>query len=120
MRPWIVYSLLRFGIFAAVFALLVTFLPLPLESIGVGGFIVYVVAAAGAALISFAVSYIFFGRLRAAVAADVAERRERAKRGEVDEDTAEEDALIEGAHGPDGDGPDGDGDVAAAPPGGSR
>ena len=60
MRPWIVYSLLRFGIFAAVFALLVTFLPLPLESIGVGGFIVYVVAAAGAALISFAVSYIFF------------------------------------------------------------
>ena len=67
-----------------------------MSDIGVGGFIVYVVAAAGAALISFAVSYIFFGRLRAAVAADVAERRERAKRGEVDDDTAEEDALLEG------------------------
>ncbi len=96
MRPWIVYSLLRFGIFAAVFALLATYLRLPLESTGINGFPVFLIAGLGAALISFAVSYIFFGRLREAVAVDVAERRARAQRGEVDDDTAEEDALLDG------------------------
>lgn len=94
MRPWIVYSLLRLGIFAAVYALLVTFLRLPLESLGIAGFPIYAIAALGAALISFAVSYIFFGKLRHQVAADIAERRERARRGEIDDDSAAEDAAL--------------------------
>jgi membrane protein implicated in regulation of membrane protease activity len=96
VRPWIVYSLLRLGVFAAVFALLATYLRLPLESMGIAGFPMYLLAALVAALISFAVSYIFFARLRHAVAADLADRRERARRGEVDDDTAEEDALLDG------------------------
>lgn len=96
MRPWIVYSLLRLGIFAALFALLAVFLRLPLQSMGIAGFAHYMIAALAAALISLAISYIFFAKLRAAVATDIAERRARAARGEVDDDTAEEDALLDG------------------------
>lgn len=96
MRPWIVYSLLRFGIFAALFALLAVFLRLPLQSMGIAGFAHYMIAALAAALISLATSYIFFAKLRAAVTSDIAERRARANRGEVDDDTAEEDALLDG------------------------
>jgi heme exporter protein D len=96
VRPWIVYSLLRFGIFAALFALLAVFLRLPLQSMGIAGFAHYMIAALAAALISLATSYIFFAKLRAAVASDIAERRARANRGEVDDDTAKEDALLDG------------------------
>jgi len=96
VRPWIVYSLLRLGIFAALFTLLVIFLRLPLQSMGIAGFAHYMIAALTAALISLAISYIFFAKLRAAVAADIAERRERAARGEVDDDSAAEDAALEG------------------------
>ncbi|EAR24665.1 hypothetical protein A20C1_11321 [marine actinobacterium PHSC20C1] len=63
MKPWILYSLLRLGIFAAVFALLmVTQLD-------------WLLSAVIAAVVGFAISYIFFGKLRDAVALDIATRR---------------------------------------------
>ncbi|KQV25714.1 MULTISPECIES: DUF4229 domain-containing protein [unclassified Microcella] len=90
MNPWIQYSLVRLGIFGAAFALLFLVLPAPLESIGVVGFAVIVIAAVIAAVVALTVSYIFFGRLRDAVAADLAERRAKPA---VDPDAAAEDAA---------------------------
>lgn len=64
MKPWVTYSLLRLGLFAAVFALLML---LNVE---------WWLSAILAAIIGLCVSYIFFGRLRDAVALDIAKRRE--------------------------------------------
>lgn len=90
MSPWILYTLLRLGIFAAAFAVLSLVMPAPLESIGIVGFAAIVIAAVVAAIIALTVSYIFFGRLRDAVALDLAARRERPP---VDPDAEVEDAL---------------------------
>lgn len=94
MNPWIQYSLLRLGVLAAAFAALFLLLPAPLESIGITGLAVIVIAAVLATVIALAVSYIFFGRLREAVAADLAERR---RRPIADADAAAEDAQAEDA-----------------------
>ena len=64
VKPWVTYSLLRLGLFAAVLALLLL--------LNVEWWIAAIVAAA----IGLCVSYIFFGRLRDAVALDIAKRRE--------------------------------------------
>lgn len=92
MRPWISYTLWRVGIFAVAFAVLYSALRLPLESLGIAGYSVPAIAALFAALISLTVSYIFLGRMREAVAKDIADRR--ARRHEADVDSAEEDALL--------------------------
>jgi hypothetical protein len=64
VKPWVTYSLLRLGLFAAIFALLML---LNVE---------WWLSAILAAVIGLCVSYIFFGRLRDAVALDIAKRRE--------------------------------------------
>lgn len=97
MSPWIQYSLLRLGLFGAVFAALYLLLPAPLASIGVTGFAVVVIAALVAAVIALTVSYIFFARLRDAVALDLAERR---RAPSTDLDAAAEDVVADsGAEG---------------------
>lgn len=63
MRPWIAYSLLRVGLFAAIFAVLFV---LGLE---------WWLAALIAAALGFCVAYIFFRRLRERVAVDFAAAR---------------------------------------------
>ena len=63
MKPWIIYSLLRFGIFAAVFTVLMV--------AGVDWWLSALIAAT----LGFAISYIFFSKLRDAVALDVVARR---------------------------------------------
>jgi Protein of unknown function (DUF4229) len=63
VKPWVQYSLVRIAIFAvALFVLLF---------LGVQP----VLAAIVAAVIGLCISYIFFGKLRNAVAADLAARR---------------------------------------------
>ncbi len=94
MNPWIQYSLVRLGIFGAAFAVLYLLLPAPLESIGVVGLAVIVIAAVVAAVIALTVSYIFFGALRDRVAIDLAERR---RKPVADPDAAAEDAAAEDA-----------------------
>ena len=94
VNPWIQYSLVRLGIFGAAFAVLYLVLPAPLESIGVVGFAVVAIAAVIAAVVALTVSYIFFGRLRDAVAVDLAERRTKPV---GDPDAAAEDAAAEDA-----------------------
>lgn len=94
MNPWIQYSLVRLGIFGAAFVALYLLLPAPLESIGVVGFAVVVIAAVIAAVIALTVSYIFFGALRDRVAVDLAERR---RKPIDDPDAAAEDAAAEDA-----------------------
>ncbi|TAL42551.1 MAG: DUF4229 domain-containing protein [Salinibacterium sp.] len=79
MKPWIAYSLVRLGLFAALFALF-AYLGAQL-----------ILAAVLAAIISFCISYIFFSRLRDAVALDVAQRRSRG--ATVDADAEAEDRL---------------------------
>ena len=64
MKPWIAYSLLRLGVFAAAFTLLMIADTEPW------------LAAVIATVLGFAVSYVFFGKLRDAVALDFAARRE--------------------------------------------
>jgi ABC-type bacteriocin/lantibiotic exporter with double-glycine peptidase domain len=78
VKPWVAYSLLRVGIFALVFAVLL------LASAP------WWLAAIIAAVIGFTVSYIFFGRLRDAVARDIVARRARPA---ADSDTAAEDVA---------------------------
>ena len=63
MKPWITYSLVRIGMFAAVLAILVLLGVIPW------------LAAIVAAIISLCVSYLFFGKLRERVAVDLHERR---------------------------------------------
>jgi len=88
VRTWILYSVIRLGIFAAVFALLLWLL----------GALLWWLAAVCAALIALSISYIALGRLRARMTADLAaraEQRRSAKR--VDPDADAEDAESEDA-----------------------
>lgn len=77
MSPWILYSLVRLGLFAATFAIL---LVLEFD---------WWWAAIVASIIALTISYIFFGRLRDAVAADLHARRTQPA---GDPDAAAEDA----------------------------
>ncbi|MGV8876589.1 MAG: DUF4229 domain-containing protein [Rhodoglobus sp.] len=80
MKPWIQYSLVRVGIFAAVFTLLMV----------VQGD--WLISAIIAAIVGFAISYIFFGKLRNAVALDIVARRS-ARSHDPDRDA--EDAAVD-------------------------
>jgi len=83
VRSWVVYSLVRIGIFAAVFALLYWLLPPEL----------WWLSAICAALIALSLSYIFLAGLRARVTADLAARSERRRAGRsADPDAAAEDS----------------------------
>lgn len=82
MSPWIQYSLLRLGLFGVTLGLL---LAIQLD---------WWWAAIVATIVSMTVSYIFFGKLRDAVALDLAARRAKPA---VDPDAAAEDAAAEDA-----------------------
>jgi hypothetical protein len=75
---WLLYTLLRLGLFAGVFAALMALGQL------------WWVSAIFAMLISFAVSYLFFRDTRDALAADLQQRRTR---GDVDPDADAENAA---------------------------
>lgn len=73
VRAWVLYSLIRLGLFAVVFALL---------------YLVAVpwwLAAILAAVIGFCIAYIFFRPLRDRMALELAEARERSSRRSADE-----------------------------------
>lgn len=77
VKPWVAYSLVRLGVLAVVFtALMLAEIPWWLSAII-------------ATVVGLCVGYIFFGKLRDAVALDVAERRNRPAN---DADAAAEDA----------------------------
>ncbi len=78
MRPWIAYTLLRVGLFAAFFAVLFV--------LGLEWWLAAIIAAA----LGFCVTYIFFRRLRERVAIDLASARASTdkRRDEVVEDDA--------------------------------
>ncbi len=80
MRPWISYTLLRIGLFALVFVILML--------VGVEPWVAALLAAA----IGFCVSYIFFRPLRQEVADELAEARapRRARDGAVSDEDAED------------------------------
>lgn len=80
MNPWVVYSLVRLGLFGAAFGVLQL-----LE-------LYWLWAAILATVVSMAISYIAFAGLRDRVAQDLAARRAR---GPVDPDAADEDALAD-------------------------
>lgn len=77
MKPWIAYTLVRVGVFAVVFAALMLFQ------------VTWWLSAVIAAVVGLCIAYIFFGRLRDAVALDIAERRAKPA---GDADSAAEDA----------------------------
>ena len=76
---WVRYSVLRFGLFALLFAALMLLN------------VVWWVAALFATVIAFAVSYIFLSRQREDLAADV--RKRMIKKAPVDSDAESEDAA---------------------------
>jgi hypothetical protein len=78
MKPWLVYSLIRFGLFAGAFAVLL-----------VTG-VQWLLAAVLAATIAFCVSYIFFRGQRDAMTSEMAHQRQSPSK---DEDAEAEDAL---------------------------
>lgn len=82
MPPWVSYSLIRFGLFAIVFAgLLLIEVP-------------WYIAAVVAAISGFCVAYIFFRPQRDAVARDLAARRQQeAVPPSSDEDAEDEPAA---------------------------
>lgn len=81
MRAWVIYSLVRVGLFLALFAVL---LLLGIE---------WWIAAVAAALMGLALSFLVLGRLRDRVTADLAEARARREAGirDSDEDESAED-----------------------------
>lgn len=82
MKAWLVYTLVRLGIFAAVLAVLLV--------IGLRWYW----AAIGAALIGLLVSYIALPRLRGEVTSNIASRRGRT---EHDADSDFEDDFVDAA-----------------------
>lgn len=86
MRPWLLYSLARLGVFIGLFALLML--------LGV----VWWVSAICATLMALSISTLAFGKLRANVAADVAARVDRRTTPTLAEtDAADEDAEVDGS-----------------------
>jgi len=81
VSPWFRYSLIRLGLFAGTFGLLLV--------LG----IVWWASALFATVISFTVSYIFFAKLRSEVAEDLATRVQNSKK--IDDDSAIEDDQID-------------------------
>lgn len=81
VSPWIRYSLIRLGLFAATFSILF-FLG-----------IVWWASALFATAMSFTVSYIFFHTLRNEVAEDLAKRVEKSRTR--DDDSAIEDGALD-------------------------
>lgn len=81
MRPWVKYSLIRLAIFIVVLAILLI--------IGMNPFLAAIVAAVA----GFALSYIFFRRIRDEVAAELAARGTRAVAVKNVDTDAEDDAL---------------------------
>ncbi len=81
VSPWFRYSLIRLGLFAGTFSLLLV--------LG----IVWWASALFATVISFTVSYIFFAKLRSEVAEDLATRVRNSKK--IDDDSAIEDGEID-------------------------
>ncbi|MGN6325643.1 DUF4229 domain-containing protein [Pseudolysinimonas sp.] len=80
MRAWVLFTIVRVGLFAVLFAVLYA-VTAPLGSLAWAG------AAVIAALLAFCISYIFFGKLRARVAAEMSERsRARTAKAGSDED----------------------------------
>jgi len=65
VKPWVLYSLVRVGVFAAAFTILFV--------LGIEWWLAAIIAA----VIGLCVAYIFFGKLRDAVALDIADRRSR-------------------------------------------
>ena len=82
MKPWVLYSVVRVLVVAVAFTALML--------IG----IVWWLSAILAAVIGLCISYIFFGKLRDAVALDIAERRARRPEDHVDA-VAEDEVLDE-------------------------
>lgn len=80
MTPWVRYSVIRIGLFAVLFALLMV--------TGVEWWISALVAT----VMGFSISYIFFIRQRDALARDLARRLE-SKRKPDDDAAAEDDAI---------------------------
>jgi hypothetical protein len=74
VKPWITYTLIRLGIFAAAFALLYGLLQFH-----------WALAAALAALIGLSVSYLFFSRQRDAAVAALAARAKATSEDELAE-----------------------------------
>ncbi|MBH0009684.1 DUF4229 domain-containing protein [Salinibacterium sp. SWN1162] len=87
MKPWIAYSLLRLGVFAAAFTVLMIAGTEPW------------LAAVIATVLGFAISYVFFGKLRDAVALDFAARREGPSH-DPDREAEDAEADLETAAGP--------------------
>ena len=82
MKSWVLYSLLRVGIFAAAFAVLLL--------IGAAPWLAAIIAA----IIGFCVSYLFLSKPRDEVARDLYERRNRdAERSPKTADEEAEDAA---------------------------
>jgi Protein of unknown function (DUF4229) len=81
VRPWIKYSLIRLGIFIVVLAILLV--------ANVNPFIATVVAA----IAGFAISYIFFRRVRDEVAAELAMRGDKPEPVKNVDTDAEDEAL---------------------------
>jgi hypothetical protein len=80
MRAWILYSLVRVGLFAVAFVVLYAL------TAQIGG-LAWLGAAIVAALLAFCISYIFFGKLRARVATEMAmSRQAKAAKAGSDED----------------------------------
>ena len=80
MKPWVKYSLVRVGVFALAFGVML--------AVGV----IWWLAAILAAVISLCIAYIFFRALRDAMTADLAKRRANPTEADADadaEDTAD-------------------------------
>ena len=82
-RAWVIYSVLRIGLFIGIFAVL--------AAVGVNPFI----AALIAAVAGLCVTYIFFRRQRESVVTSFAQWRSSG-RGARDADGEEEDRLLDG------------------------
>jgi len=69
VRAWILFSALRLGLFAVLFGVLYALTASTWPSFA------WLIAALGAAVLAFCISYIFFGPLRERVALEIVDAR---------------------------------------------
>ena len=94
MRPWLLYSLARLGVFALVLVVLLL--------LGIEGWLAAVIAA----VIALCISFLAFGRLRQRVVDDIAARRAGTAVPTLAETDAEaEDAQVDAQAGQDAEDP---------------
>jgi len=95
VKPWLLYSIIRVGLFVGVFVALMLTAYNSLIAANIPGWIAGSIVTFLAAILSLSISYIFFRPARDALARSIVERRARtAPQADSDEFAEDDDSRV--------------------------